>query len=35
VPDTDATNGLNASWGDSLAQFVQNVFWDEGGNVAA
>ncbi|HTV19569.1 MAG TPA: DUF1592 domain-containing protein [Polyangiaceae bacterium] len=35
VPDTDVTNGLNASWADSLAQFVQNVFWDEGGNVEA
>lgn len=35
VPGTDVTNGLNASWADSLAQFVQNVFWDEGGNVAS
>lgn len=35
VPDTDVTNGLNASWADSLAQFVQHTFWDEGGNVEA
>jgi hypothetical protein len=35
VPGTEATNGLNASWADSLAQFVQHTFWDEGGNVAA
>jgi hypothetical protein len=35
VPGTDVTNGLNASWAASLAQFVQNVFWDEGGNVSA
>jgi hypothetical protein len=35
VPGTDVTNGLNASWADSLAQFVQHAFWDEGGNVAA
>ena len=30
VPETDATNGLNASWADSLAQFVQHAFWNEG-----
>jgi Protein of unknown function (DUF1592)/Protein of unknown function (DUF1588)/Protein of unknown function (DUF1595)/Protein of unknown function (DUF1587)/Protein of unknown function (DUF1585) len=35
APGTDVTNGLNASWADSLAQFVQHAFWDEGGNVAA
>jgi hypothetical protein len=35
VPGTDVTNSLNASWADSLAQFVQNVFWDEGGNVTS
>jgi hypothetical protein len=35
VPGTDVTNGLNASWAGSLAQFVQNVFWDEGGNVSS
>jgi hypothetical protein len=34
VPGTDVTNGLNASWADSLARFVQHAFWDEGGNVA-
>jgi hypothetical protein len=35
VPGTDATNGLNASWAASLAQFVQHTYWDEGGNVGA
>ena len=33
VPETDVTNGLNASWADSLARFVQNVFWEDGGDV--
>jgi uncharacterized protein DUF1588/uncharacterized protein DUF1592/uncharacterized protein DUF1595/uncharacterized protein DUF1585/uncharacterized protein DUF1587 len=31
VPETDVTNGLNASWADSLAQFVQNAFWGDAG----
>jgi hypothetical protein len=35
VPGADADNGLNASWGASLAQFVQSVFWDEGGDLQA
>lgn len=35
APGTEVTNGLNASWAESLAQFVQHAFWDEGGNVQA
>jgi hypothetical protein len=35
VPGTDVENGLNASWADSLDQFIQHVFWDEGGNLAS
>jgi len=28
-------NGFNASWADSLGQFVQHTFWEEGGNIQA
>jgi hypothetical protein len=35
VPGAEADNALNSSWAASLAQFVQNVFWDEGGDVRA
>ncbi len=40
VPGTEAgaasdAGGLNASWASSLAEFVQNVFWNESGDVQA
>jgi hypothetical protein len=35
VPGSELENGLNASWADSLDQFIQHTFWDEGGNLAS
>jgi hypothetical protein len=35
VPGVEAASSMNASWAASLSQFVQSVFWDEGGDVQA
>lgn len=35
LPGSEVVNGFNASWAESLGQFVQHTFWDEGGNVGA
>jgi hypothetical protein len=35
LPDAASESVYNASWADSLEQFVQHTFWDEGGNLQA
>ncbi len=35
APGTESVSDYNVSWGQSLDQFVQHTFWDEGGNVSA
>lgn len=34
-PEAASLSGFNSSWADSLEQFVQYAFWEEGGNVQA
>ena len=35
APGTESVSDYNLSWGQSLDQFIQHTFWEEGGNVAA